>query len=302
MSGTSGGLTAQSGVEAKVANMQTRETFVIPEHPLVIIEAGKKWAPLDLRSLWAYRELLYFLAWRDVKVRYKQTALGVAWAVLQPLCTMLIFTIFFGKLAGVPSDGMPYAVFALAGLVPWIFFSNAVTASGNSLVSNANLITKVFFPRLLIPGAAVGAGLVDLAIGLILLLPLMVYYRTPLSWGIASLPLIVLLLALLALGVGLWMSALNVKYRDVRYALPFLIQIWMFVSPVIYPISFLPRRWRWVLLLNPLTGLIENFRAALFGKPLDAVGLLTSAVLTLVVLIYAAFTFRRLEKSFADIV
>jgi lipopolysaccharide transport system permease protein len=252
--------------------------------------------------LWHYRELLYFLTWRDVKVRYKQTALGVAWAVLQPLCTMLVFSLFFGRLAGVPSECLPYPLFAFAGLLPWVFFSNALANSGNSLVGSANLITKVYFPRLLVPGAAVGAGLVDLGIGFALLVPLMTYYGQGPSWSILLLPLLVVLLTLLALGIGLLTSALNVKYRDIRYALPFVIQLWMFVSPVIYPLSFVPAKWRWVMWLNPLAGIIEGFRAVLFGKSVEWALLGVAAALTLVLLALAAFVFRRMEKSFADVV
>jgi lipopolysaccharide transport system permease protein len=274
----------------------------VTEPPLTVIEPSRSWLALDLGSLWAYRELLYFLTWRDVKVRYKQTALGVAWAVLQPLCAMLVFSLFFGRLAGVPSDGVPYPLFAFAGLLPWVFFSNAVSNSGNSLVGSANLITKVYFPRLLVPGAAVGAGLVDLAIGFALLAPLTIYYGAAPSWGVLLLPFLVVLLTLLALGVGLLTSALNVKYRDIRYALPFIIQLWMFVSPVIYPASFVPAKWRWVLWLNPLAGIIEGFRAALFNKPAQWDLLGAATVLTLALLIFAAFIFRRMEKSFADVV
>jgi lipopolysaccharide transport system permease protein len=287
--------------ESESAPLQMPETAA-PEQPLVVIEPSRSWLALDLASLWAYRELLYFLTWRDVKVRYKQTALGVAWAVLQPLFTMLIFSLFFGRLAGIPSDGAPYPLFAFAGLLPWVFFSNAVSNSGNSLVGSANLITKVYFPRLLVPGAAVGAGLVDLLLGFALLALLMVYYGAMPSSGIVLLPVLVVLLALLALGVGLLASALNVKYRDIRYALPFIIQLWMFVSPVIYPASFVPAQWRWVLWLNPLAGIIEGFRAALFGAPVSWGMLGAAALLTLALLVFAAFIFRRMEKSFADVV
>ena len=273
-----------------------------PAQPLIVIEPSHSWLALDLGSLWHYRELLYFLTWRDVKVRYKQTALGVVWAVLQPLCTMLVFSLFFGRLAGVPSEGLPYPLFAFAGLLPWVFFSNALANSGNSLVGSANLITKVYFPRLLVPGAAVGAGLVDLGIGFALLAPLMIYYGKGPSSSILLLPLLVVLLTLLALGVGLLTSALNVKYRDIRYALPFIIQLWMFVSPVIYPLSFVPAKWRWVMWLNPLVGIIEGFRAVLFGKPVEWELLGVATALTLILLIFAAFIFRRMEKSFADVV
>src|SRR6266480_1407555 len=216
----------------------------LPDEPVVTIEPNKGWSLVELRDLWAYRELLYFLTWRDVKVRYKQTELGVAWAIIQPLLTMLIFTIFFGRLAGVPSDNIPYPLFAYAGLLPWTFFANAISNSGNSLVGNANLITKVYFPRMIVPGAAVAAGLVDFAIASVILVLLMIYYGVSLRWTVLMFPVLVLMTTLLALGVGMWLSALNVKYRDVRFALPFAVQLWLFVSPVIYPISFLPQRWR----------------------------------------------------------
>jgi lipopolysaccharide transport system permease protein len=277
-------------------------THALPDQPLVRIRPARKWAALDLGDLWAYRELLYFLVWRDVKVRYRQTLLGAAWAVIQPLFTMLIFTLFFGKLAGLPSDGVPYAVFAFAGLLPWTYFSNAVTSSGNSLVGSANLITKVYFPRMIIPAAAVLAGLVDFAVALVIMAALMLYFGVAVSWSILIFPPLVVLTALLAAGVGMLMSALNVKYRDVRYALPFLIQLWMFASPVIYPSSLLPEKWRWVLALNPLTGIIEGFRASLFGLSLDRVSLLMSAAVTLLLLVVSAYVFRRMEKSFADVV
>jgi len=259
---------------------------------------------LDLSELWAYRELLYFLTWRDVKVRYKQTLLGVAWAIIQPLFTMIIFTLFFGRLAGLDTQtgGIPYPLFAYAGLLPWTFFSNALTNSGNSLVGSANLITKVYFPRMIVPGAAVAAGLIDFAIGFVILVPLMVYYRVSPSWNLVMLPPLIVLITILAIAVGMWLSALNVKYRDIRFALPFLIQLWMFVSPIIYPASILPSKWRWLLDLNPLTGIIEAFKSALFGHPFNWTSLAIATVLTLLSLVYAAFSFSRVERGFADIV
>jgi lipopolysaccharide transport system permease protein len=273
------------------------------EKPLFSIRASHSWAALSLNELWGYRELLYFLTLRDVKVRYKQTALGAAWAIIQPLFTMIVFTLFFGKLAGVSSDGIPYPLFAFAGLLPWTYFSNAVTSSSNSLVGSANLISKVYFPRMIIPGAAVGAGLVDFAIGFALLAALMAYYGVALTWNLLMLPALVALTAALALSVGLWMSALNVKYRDIRYALPFLIQLWMFVSPIIYPTRIVPERWRWMIMLNPLTGLIENFRIVLLGgREIDWMSLACSAVMTTGLLVYSAYNFKRMERSFADIV
>jgi len=274
----------------------------LPDEPLVVIEPNNGWSALDLRDVWAFRELLYFLTWRDVKVRYKQTELGVAWAIIQPLFTMLIFTLFFGRLAGVPSDNVPYPIFAFTGLLAWTFFSNAITNSGNSLVGSAHLITKVYFPRMIIPGAAVAAGLVDFAIAFVILVLMMIYYGVGITLNILMFPVMVLLTTLLALGTGMLLSALNVKYRDVRFALPFMVQLWMYLSPVIYPTSFLPAKLRSLLLLNPMTGIIEGYRSALFGRPFNWIALAVSTVITLILLIYSSYSFRRMEKSFADIV
>ena len=273
-----------------------------PPKPLIAIEAGRGSAGLDLWDLWLHRDLFFFLIWRDVKVRYKQTVLGAAWAILQPFLTMVVFTLFFGRLAKVPSDGIPYPIFAYAGLLPWTFFSNAITASSNSLVGNAALITKVYFPRMVIPAAAVGAGLVDLAIAALILVVMMAYYGFGLGFSALMLIPLVLLTALLALGVGMWMSGLNVKYRDVRYALPFCVQLWMYATPIIYPISFIPERWRWILVLNPLTGIIDGYRSALFGRPFPGWELAVSTLLTLLFLVYAAYSFKRMERDFADVI
>ncbi len=278
------------------------ETVRLPAEPLVVIQPTNRWSLLNFKDIWAYRELLFFLTWRDVKVRYKQTALGAAWAILQPLFMMIIFTIFFGRIAGVDSQGMPYPVFALAGLVPWTFFSNAISSSGNSLVGSANLITKVYFPRLIVPTAAMLAGLVDFLLSFGLLCVLMAYYRIAPTIQILFLPVLVLLTALFSLGVGTWFSALNVKYRDVRFALPFLIQLWLFVSSVILPSNAIPQKWRWLLLLNPMSGIIEGYRAALFGLPFDWPTLGIASGLTIVVLFYAIYSFGRVERSFADII
>ncbi len=272
------------------------------EQPLIRIRRSRKWVALNLVDLWAYRELLYFLTWRDVKVRYKQTVLGAAWAIIQPLFTMLIFTLFFGRLAGVPSDGIPYPLFAYAGLLPWIFFSNSVTSSGNSLIGSSHLITKVYFPRMIIPAAAIAAGLVDFAIAFAILIVLMAWYGIGASWSLLMLPVLVSLTALFALGVGFWISALNVKYRDIRHALPFMIQLWMFASPIIYPATIVPEKWKWFLHLNPLTGIIEGYRAAIFGRPFDWPALAISGAITLALLIYSAYSFRRMERTFADII
>ena len=226
----------------------------LPDEPLFSITPQRGWVDLNLRELWAYRELLYFLTWRDIKVRYKQTVLGVAWAVLQPVVSMLIFTLFFGKLAHMPSDGIPYPIFAYAGLLPWTFVSNAVSGAGDSLVGSAALVTKVYFPRLVIPCAAVCAALVDFAIAAVVLFTMMIWYSVTIHWQMLMLAPLAAIAALLAAAVGMWMSALNVKYRDVRYALPFMIQMWMFATPIIYPASIVPKQWRWLLNLNPLTG------------------------------------------------
>jgi lipopolysaccharide transport system permease protein len=255
-----------------------------------------------IRDLWAYRDLLAILTWRDVAVRYKQTIFGIAWALLQPLLMMVIFSLLFGRLARLPSDSLPYPVFALAGLVVWGFFSAAVTNGGNSLVSNASLITKVHFPRLIIPCATVAAALVDFAVGITLLLSLSVYYGVPLTGRLLLLPVVVLLLSTLAVAVALWMAALNVKYRDVRYALPFMLQLWMFASPVIYPLSLVPPNWRWLITLNPLTGIIETMRASIGARSLDVTALASTAAMTSLALLYALHLFQRMERDFADLV
>jgi lipopolysaccharide transport system permease protein len=267
----------------------------------VVVESGRR-APLDWRELWSYRDLFYLLTWRDVKVRYKQTLLGVAWAVLQPLLPMVVFALVFGRLAGMPSDGIPYPLFVYAGLLPWTFFANAVTVSGNSLVGSANLITKVYFPRILVPTASVAAALVDLTVACVALGVLLGVYRVSPGWSLVLLPVFVLLTALAAVGFGLWSAALNVKYRDVRYALPFLVQLGMFVTPVVYPLSLVPDRWRWVLALNPLTGVVEGYRSCLFGRPPELGLTMVSVASTVVVLLIALLTFRRAERSFADVV
>jgi lipopolysaccharide transport system permease protein len=274
----------------------------LPDDPLFSITAQRGWVDLNLRELWAYRELLYFLTWRDIKVRYKQTVLGVAWAILQPVVSMVIFTLFFGKLAHMPSDGIPYPIFAYAGLLPWTFVSNAVSGAGDSLVGSASLVTKVYFPRLVIPCAAVCAALVDFAIAAVILFAMMIWYGVTFNWQMLMLAPLAATAALLAEAVGMWMSALNVKYRDVRYALPFLMQVWMFATPIIYPASIVPERWRWLLNLNPLTGVIEGFRSALFGRAFHWGDIAAAAAITLTALVYSAYVFRRMEREFADIV
>ncbi len=272
----------------------------------LVIEPVSGWKPLDPHDLWRYRELFYFLTWRDVKVRYKQTSLGAAWAVLQPLGNMLLFTLLFGRLAKLPSDGIPYPLFAYAGLLPWTFFANAVGSSGNSLVGSSHLITKVYFPRMIIPASAILAGLVDLGISFVVMVALMVWYGVPISSSILMMPILVLLTAILALGVGMWLSALHVRYRDIRYLIPFLIQFWMFATPVIYPASLMPERYRMIYFLNPMSGLIEAYRVALLGgvngAGFNLVTLGMAGGLAILMLIYAIYHFRRMEKTFADIV
>ena len=268
--------------------------------PLLILQPSRGWISLGLRDIWAHRELLYFLTWRDIKIRYKQTALGVLWAVIQPLLPMIIFTLFFGKLAGIPSDGVPYAVFAYAGLLPWTYFSNAVANSAVSIVGSSSLITKVYFPRMIIPGSAALAALFDFFIASSLLAALMMWYRLPMQAGILMLPPLIVLVTILALGVGMLFAGLTVRYRDIRYALPFAIQVWMFATPVIFPSSMVPLRWRWALAINPLTGVIEGFRSALFGKPFNWGALAVCASIAFALLVYAAYSFRRLERTFAD--
>jgi lipopolysaccharide transport system permease protein len=267
------------------------------------IAPSKGWVSLRLHELWEYRELLYFLIWRDIKVRYKQTALGASWAIIQPVFTMLVFSLFFGHLGKIPSDGIPYPIFSFAALVPWTFFANGLGQSSNSLVGNANLITKIYFPRLIVPLASVFSGIVDFLLAFVVLLGMMLYYGLVPTLNVLWLPLFVLLALVTSLGVGLWFSALNVEYRDVRYVVPFITQFWLFATPIAYPSSLLSQPWRTVYGLNPMVGVVEGFRWALLGTntapgPIIAV----SSAAALVILVTGAFYFRRMEKTFADIV
>jgi lipopolysaccharide transport system permease protein len=268
-----------------------------------VLRPSRGWLPLDLGAVWEYRELLYFLTWRDIKVRYRQTVLGITWAILQPLLMMGAFTIFFGQLAKVPSDGVPYPVFSLAALLPWQLFAHALAQSSNSLVANEKLLTKVYFPRLVIPLSAVLSGLVDFLVAFGVLLMLIVYYDLAPSSGLWTCPFFILLAVASALAAGLWLSALNVKYRDVRYAIPFLIQFWLFVSPVAYPSSMVPGSWRLLFALNPMVGVIEGFRWALLSGP-QAPGfeLVISIAVVILMLSGGLYYFRRMEKTFADLV
>jgi lipopolysaccharide transport system permease protein len=271
--------------------------------PFVRRQARPGWVAIDFAELWRYRELLIFQAIRDIKVRYKQTLLGAAWAILQPVLTMVVFTIFFGKLAGVPSDGIPYPIFTFSALLPWQLFAYALTHSSNSLVDNAHVLTKVYFPRLILPLAALIAGLVDFTIAFLVMGGMMLYYGIFPGWALITLPLFVVLALAAALSVGLWLSALNVKYRDIRYTIPFLAQLWLFVTPVAYSSSLVPAQWQAIYAINPMVGVVEGFRWALLGKsaPPGAM-LIVSVAATAILLTGGLFYFRRMEKSFADIV
>jgi lipopolysaccharide transport system permease protein len=272
-------------------------------HQVRVIEPSKGWVPLRLGRLWRYRELFYFLAWRDIKVRYKQTALGAAWAILQPILTMAIFAVVFGHVVGVKTGNVPYPLFCFTALIPWTLFSYALTQSSNSLVENANLISKVAFPRLVIPIAATLAGLVDFAISFVVLFGLLLYYHRMPSTAVVVLPLLVLLALGAALAVGLWLSALNVQYRDVRYTIPFLSQMWLYATPIAYPISLSHGAFRVALSLNPMTGVVEGFRWALLRTgPVDVMPLAVSSLVTVGGLISGLYYFRRMERSFADVV
>jgi homopolymeric O-antigen transport system permease protein len=269
---------------------------------VLIIESSSPWRSIDLQEAWRYRELLFFFVWRDVKVRYKQTFLGILWAVLQPLFSMLIFAFVFGRVARLPSDGIPYALFAYAGLLPWTFFTNAVTSGALSLVSSANLVSKIYFPRILIPIAAVATGIVDFAIAALMLIPLLFVYRTvPSPMALGWIPAAVLVALMLGFGLSVWLSALVARYRDLRHAVPFATQLWMFATPIVYPLSMMPARWRWVIALNPMTGVVEAFRRSLFGRPVDAGPLLWALLLALALIVTGSIYFRRTERMVADV-
>ncbi len=283
---------------------QAQPAMIAPnEYPSVHIAARRGWLALDLAELWAYRELLYFFVWRDIKVRYKQTAIGAAWAVLQPVMTMLVFSLFFGRLARIPSQGLPYPVFYYCALLPWMYFSTAMQGATNIVVDQQRVITKIYFPRVVLPIAAVLSGLLDFAISFVVFLAIMVYYRIVPTAAIIWLPGFTLLAILTALGVGLWLSALNALYRDVRYVLPFLVQFWMFASPVAYPSSLVPEKWRWLYGLNPMAGVIEGFRWALtgHGQP-PGILLATSSAAVLLLVLSGLVYFHAMEGTIADVV
>ncbi|WP_048437971.1 ABC transporter permease [Caenimonas sp. SL110] len=266
------------------------------------IEPPKAWRTVDWRELWAYRELLWVLTRRDIKVRYKQAVLGAGWAILRPVLTMVIFSVIFGHFAKIPSDGFPYPVFLYAALLPWTFFAGAIGSSANSLVGSAHLVSKIYFPRLIIPIASVGAGLMDLLVSMAILLLMMVWYGVGWSWNLLAAPLLILAVVFAALSVGALLSALTVAYRDFTQLTPFLVQLWMYVTPVIFPVSMVPERWRWLLYLNPMTGLVEGFRSVFLGKPFDLAGLAISMAIVSVAFVVAVAYFQKVERRFADII
>jgi lipopolysaccharide transport system permease protein len=291
---------------ASVENSVVTSSVGVPQRqpsPSIVIEPRRGLLNIDVGTLWQYRELLYFLVWRDVKVRYKQTIIGMAWVVLQPVLTMIVFTLVFGRFAKIPSDGIPYPVFIFAALLPWNLFASSIGRGGDSVVQHANLISKVYFPRLVLPIAGVISPVIDFCVALVVLIAMMAGYGIAPGAGVLALPLFVLLAMLTALAVSLWTSALNVRYRDVGHAIPFLIQFWMFASPVAYPVSIVPERWRLLYSLNPMAGVIEGFRWALLGKEnFDAQVAAVSACAVVMLLVPAAIYFRKTERTFADVI
>jgi lipopolysaccharide transport system permease protein len=283
-------------------DIPSKVPVTIPSPADIHIEPSRGWVALELHDLWKYREMIYFLTWRDVKVRYKQTVLGAAWAIIQPVFTMIVFSIFFGKLAQLDSEGIPYPIFSYAALLPWNYFSQSLSQSSNSIVGSAHLITKVYFPRLIIPLTSVVSGLVDFGISFLVLIVLMVYFQVQPTVGLFLLPLFLLLSAITALGVGLWLSALNVQYRDVRYIVPFVLQFWMFATPVVYSSKLLDEPWRTLYGLNPMVGVVEGFRWALLGTDPPKLMILISTIVSIFLVVSGIYYFRRMEKYFADLV
>jgi len=311
ISTTDGARALESTTETAKADhpLNLHSSDSLPDEPLVTIQPTRSWLPINFGDLWTYRELLYFLTWRDIKVRYKQTILGIAWVVMQPLLMTLIFSVFLGILARVPTGGLPYPLLIFAGLLPWNLFSSGVLTAAYSLVGNSNLITKVYFPRVLVPAASIAARLVDFAISFAILAGILGYYRMvrhydiALTWNLAAIPLLIALTTMLSFGLGMLVSALNVKYRDVGVALPVVMQLWMFVSPVIYSsIAIVPGRWQRLYALNPVVGIIEGFRVALLGGRFNQFALAVSVSFTIGSLIISAYIFRRFERDFADFV
>jgi lipopolysaccharide transport system permease protein len=269
----------------------------------LVIEPSSPWRSVDLGELWRYRELLFFLVWRDVKVRYKQTVMGMAWAIIQPLMATVLFAFFFGRIAKLPSDGIPYPLFAYAGLLPWTFFANAITAGSNSLIGSTHLITKVYFPRLLLPLSSVATVFFDFLVALLMLGALLLWKGvSPSPAAVLWLPLVMLVAILLATGLSIWLGALVARFRDLRHVVPFAVQIWMFATPIVYPLSFVPARWRALVSLNPMTGVVEAFRAAVFGRPFAAAPLLIAIAMSLLLIVTGSIYFRRLERMVADLI
>jgi len=291
---------SQSEITEQLAPGRSEPT--IPERPVVLNEADATRAAFNLRDIWAYRELLYFLTWRDIKVRYKQTAIGATWAVIQPLLIVIVFAVFFGLLIGVPTDDMPFIIFFYCAMLPWMFFSNALALSSASLVNSSNLITKIYFPRAIIPIASVAAGLIDLLITTVILLAMLPLYGAKPTTGFLMLPVMLAVTLILSTAFGILLSAVTVKYRDVRHALPFVLQVWMYVTPIVYPLSVLPEKWRWLMYINPLTGVVEGIRSAVWGRPFNWAAITASFVITAIMLLVSAFAFRRIENSFADLI
>jgi lipopolysaccharide transport system permease protein len=295
--------THNEGINQISSNNMVEENFPGIENRLHIhIEPSRGWVSLRLKELWTYRELFYFFVWRDIKIRYKQTVLGASWAIIQPLMTMVIFSLFFGRLANMPSDGIPYPIFSYAGLVPWTFFANGLLQSSNSLVNNSNMIKKIYFPRLVLPISSVFSGIIDFGLAFVVLLLMMAYFQIYPTVYIVWLPLFLLLALVTSLGTGFWFSAMNAQFRDIRYIVPFLIQAWMFLTPIAYPSNLIPEPWRTFYGINPMAGVVEGFRWALLGTDTEPGSMtLVSAVVAVVLLISGAFYFRRMEKTFADV-
>ncbi len=282
--------------------MTTIPTPLTDDRPVYHIAASRGWVPVSLGELWEFRELFGMLVWRQISVRYKQTVLGVAWALIQPVMTMVVFSVFFGRLAGIPTDGVPYPVFAFCALLPWQLFALSMAEASNSVVANQHMLTKVYFPRLLLPLAAIALGLVDFALSFAVLAVLMLWYGMVPGWPLLSLPLWTLLAVMTCVAVSLWFAALNVRYRDVRYTLPFLTQLWLFATPVAYPTSIVPQAWRTLYALNPMVGVVDGFRWALVGGPWPGVTVFVSATAVAMLLVGGLFYFRRTERTFADVV
>jgi lipopolysaccharide transport system permease protein len=296
--------THNEGINQISSNNMVEENFPgIENRPHVHIEPSRGWVSLRLKELWTYRELFYFFVWRDIKIRYKQTVLGASWAIIQPLMTMVIFSLFFGRLANMPSDGIPYPIFSYAGLVPWTFFANGLLQSSNSLVNNSNMIKKIYFPRLVLPISSVFSGIIDFGLAFVVLLLMMAYFQIYPTVNVTWLPFFILLAFVTSLGVGFWFSAMNAQFRDIRYIVPFVVQAWLFITPIAYPSSLLSEPWKTLYGLNPMAGVVEGFRWALLGTD-TAPGSITivSTIMAVLILISGVFYFRRMEKTFADVI